>query len=414
MSNVLVAVETFNPAMIASLSNMNPWIGEANKYFDDFPKKEPKNLGDTINLRLPTRMSAQAGLVVTNNVPVIQRPLPLTINQSANVSYGFTNQERVFNLSQEDFMQEFGTAAAEELGDQIGAYVSTMAILKTYRFYGDGVTPFTSYQQYAQMLANFRNFGAPPGEIKCFIDDLSNPAVVGSGLNQFVPRRNEEIANSWSIGNFNGADFFTTNILAIQYAGVIGNEGIILTITDISDDGTQLTLSGAPHSESQAVKSGDLFTLDYNGAAGLKYLTFRGHLVSGQKVQVRATADAASDGSGNITISIDPPLIYDATGLDPNRNINLDIATTSGILVKGVPSHRAGLVNAGNTLFLGMPRLEEEIPYPTAVEFDPDSKCSLRTYYGSKFQQNFKGITHDCIYDATSQGEYNMRVIYTL
>jgi hypothetical protein len=62
-------------------------------------------------------------------------------------------------------------------------------------------------------LANYRNYGAPNAKAKAYVDDVTIPSVVGSGLNQFATDRNNEIANSWMLGDFSNCEFMSSNLL---------------------------------------------------------------------------------------------------------------------------------------------------------------------------------------------------------
>jgi hypothetical protein len=79
-----------------------------------------------------------------------------------------------------------------------------------------------------------------------------------------------------------------------------------------------------------------------------------------------------------------------------------------------LPSHRAGAIVGGNALFLAMPMLPEEVPFPTANKTDPDSGVSMRMYYGSLFGQNQRGFVHDAIWGSTLVDEYSMRLVFPL
>ena len=89
---------------------------------------------------------------------------------------------------------------------------------------------------------------------------------------------------------------------------------------------------------------------------------------------------------------------------------NLNTAIVAGMQVSVLPVHRCGLIMSGKPLFLAMPRLPNEVPYPTGVETDPDSGASLRSYYGSLFGQNQRGYVTDCIWGSTLVDEYAMMI----
>jgi hypothetical protein len=141
----------------------------------------------------------------------------------------------------------------------------------------------------------------------------------------------------------------------------------------------------------------------------MRYLTFIGHIPSAQPVQFRATAAAATV-ANSITINIFPALVW--AGGNPNQNLNNPLA--AGMTVRALPSHRAGLIVGGDALFLAMPRLPDQAPFPTANESDPDTGVSLRLTYGTLFGQNQFGWIHDIAWGSTLVPEYSMRVIFPL
>lgn len=408
-NNILQQVETYQESSLAMLDNMNPWIHHSNKKFKDFEKKEA-NLGDTVTFDSPPRFVTNDSLVATFQNSE-QQVISLTVDQAKNVAYEFTAQEFIFNV--DDYMDVFGKSAVAELGNAVGANVANNAITHTYRAFGDGVTPINSYQQYAQALANLRNYGAAQGECKAYVEDTSIPAVIGSGLNQFAPNRNNEIANSWELGSFSHCDFMQTNLLQVQNAGTVGNDGEVLTVDAIDPTGTILTLSGATPSTA-TLNAGDILTIKNTAGAGgtntLKFVTYVGHQPSAQDVQVRVEENAVADGGGVLTVTVFPALIDDPT----NSNQSTNISVVGADDVTALPSHRAGLMTCGNPLFLAMPMLPEEIPFPTANKNDPESGASMRMYYGSLFGQNQRGFVNDLIWGSVLVDQYALRLVYPL
>ena len=94
--------------------------------------------------------------------------------------------------------------------------------------------------------------------------------------------------------------------------------------------------------------------------------------------------------------------------------MNINNTIVAGMQCSVLPSHRAGMIMSGKPLFLAMPRLPEEVPFPTANESDPESGVSIRQYYGSLFGQNQRGMIHDAIWGSTVVPEYTMAVIFPL
>lgn len=436
-TNILQQVQTYQRSNLALLENLNCFMNISNTRFKDF-EKITANLGSVVTFDLPPRFTTAQGLVASFQ-PAVQRVLPLTCDQATNTSYAFTAQERIFNVDKdtESYMEVFGRSSVAEMGANIevnlalnanshvpvntivnGQTVPTGALHTEsgpFRFFGDGSSPINSYQQLAQMIANFKNFGSVQQGIKVILPDVNIPAIVGTGLNQFAPNRNNDISMSWEVGEFGTPPvmYYQSNLLPQHTAGNVGNNNTLLTVVSTNDPTgaaiSQITFSGAGVSDALAIKSGDLiqFQDSVSGQPNMRYLTFIGHTTSAQPVQIRATADAASDGSGNVVISITPTLQSTAGG---TQNINNNIV--AGMQVRVLPNHKCGLVIGGDAFYLAMPRLPDQYPYPTAAEYDPATGVSMRMTYGSLFGQNQMGMIHDATWGSVLVPEYSMRIAF--
>lgn len=408
-NNILQQVITYNESGLALLLNSCAFVDTANTKFKDFDREVPMNLGDTVSFDLPPRFTTTNSLVVSFQAAE-QRVQNLSVINQASTAYEFTAQQFIFNVK--DYMQRFGKSAIAEIGTKVEANVARNAETNTFRFYGDGVTAISTYGQLAQALALFRNFGAAKDNTKGYLSDLTFPAVVNSGLNQFATIRNNRESMSWEIGEFSNCNWYQSNLLPTHNAGSEGNAAVTLTVVSVTknaDDAvTSITFSGcSAASDANSVKQYDKFQFSdgVSGQANVRFLTFIGHEPSQSPVQFRATADAASTAGSQVTVDIYPPLKASA---GKNQNITREIV--AGMQVTVLPDHRCGLITAGNPLYLAMPKLPEEVPYPTSSAMDAESGVALRQYYGSLFGQNQRGMIHDCIWGSTLVDEYAMMV----
>ena len=408
-NNILQQVQTYQNSNLAYLQNLNCFVATANTKFKNF-EKLTANLGDTVTFDLPPRFTTAQSLVATFQ-SADQRVENLTVDKAVNVSYAFTAQQFIFNV--EEYMEKFGRAAVAEMSAEIESDIAKVCVEAPYRFYGDGIAEINSYGQLANALAMYRNYGAAKDETKFYLSDISQSAIVNNGLNQFVPRRNDEIAMSWDVGRFDRSDFYVSNLLPVHEAGTVGNDGLTLTVVsvvkDANDAVVQIVFSGAG-TDANAIKANDKgqFQDGVVGMPNMRYLTFIGHKPSSNPVQFRVLNNSASS-AGNVTVDVYPPL---KASQGNTRNLNHEIA--AGMEVKFLPSHRAGVITSGNPLFLGMPMLPEEVPFPTGNETDPDTGVSLRMYYGSLFGQNQRGMIHDAIWGKKLVPEYSMSVAFPL
>ena len=437
--NVLQTVQTYQKAELAWLLNSFVGISLANKKFKDFNKTAPSNLGDTVTFDTTPRFISYPGLVITQQ-PSVQRVQSLICSQAANVSQGYTDQQFIFNVEQ--YLDRFGMAAMKELGtivesDILKNFVSGVTVNDPqsanlgvtqyksgpFRFYGDGITPINSFTQLAQSVANFQDFGAATHKMTAILPVANIPAIVGSGLNQFAMDRNNDLATSWTLGKFAGADWYESNLLPVHVSGSIAEAAApanVMTVVSTNDPTganiTSITFSvdASVGNDANAVKAGDLFQFNdgVSGKPNLRFLTFIGHQPSQQPVQFRAIADAVSSGN---SITVQLQTINDVGLVSAgNQNQNLNVAIQAGMTVTPVPSHRAGILMSGDQFYLAMPRLPDESPFTTVSTVDPDSGASIRHYFGSQFGLNNRAYVRDVIYGSTLVAENSLRYAFPL
>lgn len=448
-TNILQQVITYQPSELAYLQNLNCFLATSNKKFENF-QNLTANLGSSVNMELPYRFTTSNGLVAVDQ-PITQRFHQLTVDQSANTSMVVANPEQIFNLDKDSYMEKIGKSAIRALGAQVESNIalnatSDVAVMipdpvnpnyyipsgsyhtesGPYRFYGDGVTALNSFQQLAQMVANWREVGSTnQGDIKVYLPNTIIPPIIGSGLSQFAPRRNDEIAMSWEIGEYGSpmVKYYQSNLLPIHIAGSVGNGATTavkqLTVVSTNDptgvNVTQITctVDGSLSGDVNAIKRGDLCQfIDVAGKPNMRAMTFTGNKVTSQPVQMRITADAAAI-STTVVINV---LAGTGVGLTSAAGAtqNINNAIQAGMKIQVLPSHRAGLLIDGDALFVAMPRLPDQTPFPTASENDKDTGASLRLSYGALLGQNLQRLVHDCIWASTLVPEYCLRIILPL
>lgn len=413
---ILQQVATYQASDLAYLINLNCFVTTANTKFLNFEDKIG-NLGDTVTFDRTPRYVTSNSLVITQQASV-QRVQTLTVNNAQNVAYNFTSQQILFNV--EEYWDKFAKSAVEELSANVEASVANVCVQNTFRFYGDGVTPITTFNQLAKMLSFFRNFGAAKNNTKGFLSDIAVPDIVGSGLNQFAAKRNDETAMSWEVGAFSRCEWYQSNLLPVHIAGSVGIAGSVLTVVSTTKNAngeiTAITFSGAANNDASAILQYDKFQFSDNvaGFNNLRFLTFIGHFQSNSPVQFAAASTAGSDGGGQVTVTLYPPLLPGAVQAASSDTMNINYDIVAGMQATVLPSHRAGVVHAGEPVFLAMPTLPTQEPFYSASEYDEDTGVSMRCYWGTVLGQNQQIMAHDCIWGYTMVPEYAMSVIFPL
>ena len=408
--NILQNVATYQMGMLAALQNYGCFLNTANTKFKDF-QNLTANRGTTVTFDLPPRATTVNSLIASFQ-GAEQRVHSLTTDQEISSSMEFTAQQFIYNV--EDYMDKFGMGMASEIGAQIESNIAQVAETAPYRFYGNGVDQIDSYFKLSDALARFRTFGAPRNATKGYLLDTAIPSIINTGLNQFALDRNNEDAQYWQVGSYDMCEWFRSNFLVRHVAGTEGQSGSTLTVVSVvknADDAVvSITFSGTDSAlDVNSVKANDSFEFQ-KGVGSLpdpNFLTFVGHQPTSLSVQFRATADAESDGANQVTVSIDPPL---KASSGKNQNITTEIL--AGMQVKVLPTHRCGLLTAGNPLFVAMPRLNDQAPFPTYAEYDEDTGVSVRLTYGARLGQNSTGLILDGIWGKTLVPEYSMKLVF--
>jgi hypothetical protein len=418
-TNTLQQVITYQRAGLAYLLYHGCFVPTANHKFNNF-QTFAGNLGDTVSYDLTYRVTAQNSLVGSPQ-GLVQRKRTLTVDQQKLVPYAFSNQQVLFNMNEQSYMDYIGRAALTEISYAVESFVAQLAETRPYRYFGDGVTQLNSITQVANMLAQYRAYGsAMDYDLKVYWPLTVTPNISSSAANQFVIKRNEEIMSKWMVSDWQGVEFYESMLLPTHTAGNVGNQigsSNILTVINTNDPTgnniTQITFSGAAASDFDAIKQYDGFTfLDNVGSLpNQRYLTFAGHIQNGLvPVQCQITADAGSTAGGQVTVSITPALC----ATPGNQNQNLTYNVVAGMQVQVLPSHICGMIVGGNALFFAMPPLPDQSPYITSRERDPITGIATRLYTGAIPGQNEITWWHDCIYGADAVPEYLMKIVIPL
>lgn len=439
--NYLQQVQTYNSdAQLPGFLNQSCFVSDiCNHDYTDFDKKIPANLGDTIGIQLPMASVANAGLIVSAQ-PIRQNIAHLSVIGAANVAVAVTNQERIFNMDHDGFWKSTGKGMISELGSKveeaIAKHVTSSAIdmrpaSATYlqpqylsgptRFVDCTSTGLLTYQALDQSMSDFISMGAPTDDHCVVLPTNYYSPIIGSGLGQFAPKRNDEIAQSWLVGEFGSprTKYYRSNYLPTHIAGAAGVGGDTLTVVSTNDatganvTSITFTTDGAAN-ETNSIRAGDL--LWFPATNNIYALTFYGHMVTNQLVQCRAIADADTVAS-SITVQVITNTHTEGQGfcsVAGNALQNISAPIVAGMTASVVGSHRAGLRVCGRAFYVAMPRLDDERPYDTSVDTDDETKVSLRMYYGAVLGQNQKWLVNDVIWGALLVSRYSQRICLPL
>ncbi len=394
--------------MLATMQNECCILNLCNKKFKDFPTTIVNNLGATVSIYQPVRVTSIQSLTVATQ-GTNQFVQNLSIDNPLSSAVEFSIAQMIENVDPFNFMEKVGSGMIANMGSVIEQKLAEDFIKYPYRFY-DMRTNNTA-TGLAKALSVFRNYGSATGKAVAIIPDTSVPDVVNSMANQFTLRRNDDAVMSWQLGDFSMCSFNQSNQLQNHYAGDEGNEGVELTVVSTTKDAagniTAITFSGCSSpSNDNSVKQFDRF---YCTTSGAKMLQYQGYNVSANDIQFVAAADAASTAGSQVTVTLETPL-YPGQSTTESIAINVDIVP--GMTFKVISDFKAAVIYAGDPHALAMPQMGDMSPWATAYKADPETGASIQLSWGSQFQTGSTTLAARCLYGSTLFRQYAMTLIY--
>jgi len=275
------------------------------------------------------------------------------------------------SLRIEDFSRLFIAPAIQEVITQMEKDIASAAEQELNFFTGTAGVAINSFTTVdtagAKLLEQGVNI-ASDAYIAMTVRDGSS--LKGALLNNFTPVFNEDIVRSSAIGHLSYFDIFQSQNIKrhIAGAGPTLHSSDPLLVNGAVSSGNTIIMDGATISVTNYFVVGDVISI-----AGVQSVNPVGRASTGQDMQFVVTANASSDGSGNLTVLVSPVIISDT--LNPNRNVSNAIPDNAAVTMVG--SHNVNVAYPSRGLDIVCPPLYKlQVPY-ASVAVDPETGLSL-------------------------------------
>lgn len=292
-----------------------------NDYVGSFQQKEYTTNG-AIRIKIPGTPETERGLITTAT-PIQDLVIPYTITEDdiISVTRNLNSDEYLFNILPSDkaitdsqrkaIVDNYGYPAYQALAKDVETDCINQLLINSYYTPIDGIEkllPLNSWDAMADIntLATYLNFTSNDRSMIMNLKDAQG--VAASLQNMFNESLNKKITESGYVGGsadkgmLAGMDIFKSQFLLNHVAGVsAGRLGV--TVSDISADGTQITLAGVASLTSVLLKKGDLVSIPS------VYLSNRFHDEIPYRLVAKVAADANGDGAGNVQFTVPYPLM---------------------------------------------------------------------------------------------------------
>ena len=342
-------------------------------YSKEFAKKGSK-IGSTEKIRKPNRFTVTDGATYTAQ-DVTEDYVNMSIDTQKHVGFDFTSSE--LTLSIDEFSSRYLSGAALALVNKVDIDGLALAAKNTFNAVGTAATTPSALLTYLQAMQKVAESSGPDDERYSY---LVNPAASTSIVDALKGLFSDqsELSKQYKrglMGKAAGGEWYRAQNIYSHTSGQRG--GTPLMNGSTANGATQIVTDGFTAAAANRVKAGDVFSI-----AGVNKVNPITKQDTGVLQQFVATADAASDASGNCTIQISPT-IYTTGSLQNVSAAPADNAALSFTL--GGASVGTSAITVSNILMhndaFGLAYVPLEKPegvHFSAVETDPETGISLR------------------------------------
>ena len=368
MANQFITTDLVSNTALAMFANNAPFVMTASRiYQDDFVSSGYK-IGDTLQVRRQNHFIVGDGSVATPQ-SIIETVETIVIAHQYHALIAYTIQD--LSLRIEDFSRLFIAPAIQEVITQMEKDIAQAAEQELNFFTGTAGVAINSFTTVdtagAKLLEQGVNI-ASDAYMAMTVRDGSS--LKGALLNNFTPVFNEDIVRSSAIGHLSYFDIFQSQNIKHHIAGAGPRlySSDALLVNGAVASGNTIVMNGATISITDYFVAGDLISI-----AGVQSVNPVGRAATGQDMQWVVTANASSDGSGNITVQVSPSIISDT--LNPNRNVSNAVPNDAPVTM--VTSHNVNVAYPSRGLDIVCPPLYKlQVPY-ASVAVDPETGLSL-------------------------------------
>lgn len=316
--------------------------------------------GQTINYRLEERYLGGYGATAASEARV-QVVRPLTIDTQFHTMVEFSGFELTFDRARDQpYLDMMLNPRAKRLANMVEQFIAqTNLQLDLYQYYGTPGTPI-SFNTVLQADAYMTQLGIPEDGNRYWANPPAISATLSNDLYQvFNMTVNRGALLDGFIGHLSGFDFFKTNFLVYQNAGVGAAGGT--PPTGFVDAGTvtngpitggnTIAVTGLVANQPNAFNIGDLITIA--PAAGVFMVNPLTYQPLTQTAQFVVTATTASSSGGTANIPVNPTIVISGA------RQNISAAIPNGAQVYLAQSHNVSVAFHNQTIVFAAPPIKE-------------------------------------------------------
>lgn len=302
--NTLLTISMITQEALRVLENNLVITKHVNREYDDKFGVSGAKIGTTLNIRKPPRYLGRTGQALQLEDST-ETSVPLVLDTQFGVDIQFTSQDLALTI--DDFADRFLKPAVATIANKIDSDVAGL-YYKIYNAVGTPGTTPADLITYLTAGVKLDNSAAPQDEQRSvFLTSYMQAILVDflKGLfNQAAEIGQQYVKGKMGVSS--GFNWFMDQNMATHTVGALGGTPLV---NGASQSGASLITDGWTASAAQRLNVGDIFTLGNSASTNVYGVNPQSRQSTGFQQQFVVTAPGTSDGAGNMTISIDPPII---------------------------------------------------------------------------------------------------------
>lgn len=360
MANVFSTTQYILDEVFIRFINYLSYAKVANRNLEADFKNLKYATGQTINYRLEERFLGGEGASAVDEA-VVQVVRPLTIDKQFHTMVSFNGMELTFDRARDQpYLDMMLKPRAKTIANKVEKFICTdrfqPAVYQTVGTPGVPITQNTVFQTKAYM----NELGIPDDGNRYFSNSPQVTAALSNALfNVFNMTVNKGALMDGFIGHLSGMDFFETNFLKRQIAGVgqVGASGVAgfklagtITNGPISS-GNTFVLTGLVAGQANPFNVGD--KIQFAEAADVFMVNPLNYESLSQTAQFVVLTTTASDGGGNATITVSPTVVVSGA----RQNISAAIPNGAQLLL--ADDHNESIAFHNQAIVFAAPPISE-------------------------------------------------------
>lgn len=318
--------------------------------------------GDTISIRRPADFTIRSGATMSAQ-DVIEGKTTLVVDQQIGIDFQFTSTD--LTLKVEDMAERIIKPAMSRIANELASDVLIHMYRGTYNLVGTQGTRVDSFADFAKAPERMDEMAIPSDNRHAILCPSDFWGLVGSQTALYAPSLVGSAYRSGDLGDLGGLATMMSQVTPAHTVGPLGGTPLVNGATqNVSYDTAKnawtqsLITDGWTAAAASRVKAGDVFTIYAAGTSGakLKMVNPKTKVATAIDQQFVVISDGSSDGSGNLTLTISPPIITSG----PYQTVNVAPADNAGLVFDGTAStaYRQNLAFHKNAMALAVVPME--------------------------------------------------------